>query len=87
MNDMQEEMQTVAAEMVGFFFWVKWAGIVGVVALFGLLYDSKKREQARSIRQVQYLRDHGCVVAGYAGNVPQAVYRCDNGMIMRRDIP
>ena len=34
----------------------------------------------------EYVKEHNCVITGYAGTRPNAVYNCDNGIILDRDM-
>ena len=50
------------------------------------LGDSEKYNTEKASYQAKYLKDHSCKVVAYVGQYPEAVYQCDNGMIMVRDI-
>lgn len=54
---------------------------------FYTIYMSKVHEEERDARADAYLRDHKCVTVSYAGRYAEPVYQCDNGLIMRKQIP
>ena len=57
---------------------------IGIVSMFVIANEDAR---VRDIRRYQYLADHKCVVVNFAGKDAEPVYQCDNGMIMRKQIP
>ncbi len=49
--------------------------------------QGRAKHDEREARQNKYLGTHKCVTVSYAGKDALPVYQCDNGLVMRKQIP
>lgn len=71
--------------MKSIFKTIVYSFVAAGVALFvtlGVLDNNRQNQE----KIAQYVKEHSCVVTGFAGRDANRVYKCDNGMRLGKEM-